>query len=895
MHPRKSDSPADDRKKKDALSRLSAYLGFRTTHRKANTHAERPVKMLMREAERKARRRRHRHNRRHHKNLDHGILRSDAPIITNEAELAPSMQKTVETFIERKRTPVEHRRRDKHTETSKRSFWKNILAMPLFKRSPKAEDTKKEEMKIQKPENMEDSFLARVDISAQKAQEMAESIQEMESVINKKARIKEQEEKQLESLKQTEEKPAVPMSPAPIGKALEEVRAQKNMLASLLETLTELIRSLPKNISTLTKKNRNAPPPAKPDIAKDAKQATTSNLTDAVKTLSSSIAAAEKIADAVSGEVRVDSPATEGRFKPLTPKMMTEEKKKEEEPQAKKEEPKIETPAPIAKTEAPAQQAFAALTTPAAQMSATAPSAAAPSITPVPAKQKAEPAPAAMTDDKTLVVEGRGVKKVVPPAQEEKKGTTPVAFEPQGTGKIIPLSKAAQELETFSKVVVKTGPTQLETQKKDGLEESLLKSVDKKSVMNQDLGDLMRDLLKKSQANPEADKDKKKDEPVVVEEVETKIGQLAMLKVRRKNGFTEFMGALKYFGMGKERYAIVQNLSTMLNAGLPLIDALRTLQAEIRVKPAKKLVGRILEAVENGSPLWRAMDDQDFFTPHAIALIRIGEEAGDLAQNMEYLAAQQEKDNNLRQKVRMAMIYPAIVLTLMFIIVIGLGMFVLPNLIQVLFSLNVKLPLVTRIVIAFTNAFTTYGAVGIPSFLVGVAILTILAKYTALRVVTQWVTFRIPGIGKLAREATIARFGVILGSLLQAGVPLVESIKSLVEVTPTVAYRNFYKRLLDHISVGDSFAKSFATIPGSTAILPLSMQQLIITGERTGTLSKIMLKIAEIYEHQANDTAQKLPVILEPMLLLFIGALVGTIAFSIIIPIYSIVGNVTGH
>ncbi|TSC59107.1 MAG: type II secretion system protein [Candidatus Peregrinibacteria bacterium Greene0416_19] len=360
----------------------------------------------------------------------------------------------------------------------------------------------------------------------------------------------------------------------------------------------------------------------------------------------------------------------------------------------------------------------------------------------------------------------------------------------------------------------------------------------------------------------------------------------------RNSGFLEFIGAIKYFGMGKERISIIQNLATMLNAGLPLVDSVRTLQMETRVKPAKKLLGRIVESVESGTPLWRAMEEQHFFSPHAIALIRIGEEAGNLAENMEYLALQQEKDQGLRQKVKMAMIYPTIVLSLMFIIVMGLGLFVLPNLVQVLFSLNVKLPLVTRMVIAFTNGFTKHGKVMVPSILAGIALLVILAKFTPLKVVFQWVLFRIPGIGRLATEATLARFGVILGGLLQAGVPLVDALKSLAEVTPIVSYKRFYQKLLEHISIGDSFSKSFALIRGSTRIIPVSVQQLIITGERTGSLAKIMLKIADIYEKKANDTAAKLPVILEPMLLLFIGGLVGTIAFAIIVPIYSIVGNV---
>ncbi len=379
-----------------------------------------------------------------------------------------------------------------------------------------------------------------------------------------------------------------------------------------------------------------------------------------------------------------------------------------------------------------------------------------------------------------------------------------------------------------------------------------------------------------------------------LEEAKKKAPATFKIPLKRKvSSFAAFLDSLKYFGQGKEKFLIIENLATMLDAGLPLIDSIRTLEMEANTKAMKQLLHRITLSVENGIPLWRAMDQEHFFTPHAIALIRIGEEAGNLAENMEYLAAQQEKDQALISKVKMAMIYPIIVLSLMFIIVMGLGMFVLPNLIQVLYSLNVPLPFVTRMVILFTSLFSKYGAIGVPSIIGGAVLLAVLGKTTRLKVVFQWMLFRIPGIGKLMWEATIARFGVIVGGLLQAGVPLVDALKSLVEVTPIESYRAFYAHLLEHVSVGDSFAKSFLALKGSQKLLPVSVQQLVMTGERTGSLSKIMLKVADIYERKANDTAQKLPTILEPMLLLFIGGLVGTIALSIIVPIYSIVGNIS--
>ncbi len=384
----------------------------------------------------------------------------------------------------------------------------------------------------------------------------------------------------------------------------------------------------------------------------------------------------------------------------------------------------------------------------------------------------------------------------------------------------------------------------------------------------------------------------KKPAPAAEKPVETPQPLKAKQLQKPKSGFQKFIAGVGYIGLGKERMAFVQNLATMLNAGLPLIDAIRTIQAETKPKPMKKLLQRILDAVDNGSPLWRAMEAQSFFTPHAIALVRIGEEAGSLSENMTYLAAQEEKDHELKSKVKMAMIYPSIVMTIMVVVVVILGMFVLPNLIGVLTSLNVPLPLVTRIVIAVSNMFTEYGTIGVPAGLGGLVVLMVLNKYTPLKVVFQWITFRIPGVGALAREATIARFGVILGGLMKAGVPVTEAMHSMVEVTTIVAYRNLYSRMLDHITIGDSFSKTFETLKESKKLIPPSVQQLVVTGEKSGALADIMLKIADIYDKKASETAQKLPIILEPMLLLFMGGLVGTIAFAILVPIYSIVGNV---
>lgn len=371
-------------------------------------------------------------------------------------------------------------------------------------------------------------------------------------------------------------------------------------------------------------------------------------------------------------------------------------------------------------------------------------------------------------------------------------------------------------------------------------------------------------------------------------------GKAAAAPKPRKPQRVKGASPLNYMGLGKERESFIQNLATLLNAGLPLVDCLDTLKLEGRNKQMRLLIQRMVDSVEAGSPLWKAMLEQRFFTPYAVALVRIGEEAGNLARNMEYLAEQQEKDSALKSKVKMAMIYPVIVLVLIVVVVIGIGGFVLPSLIPVLKALGTQLPLSTRILIRISDFFTEQGLYVIPGLLLGVLGLVLLHVFTKFKVVTQWCIFRIPGIGALAREATIARFGVILGGLLKAGVPLVEGLKSLTEVTWILSYKNFYAKLTESIMLGQSFQKSFTSIKGTGKLLPVSVQSLVVVGEKSGSLADILLKISDIYDRKASETAQKLPVILEPVLLIFMGGMVGTIAFSIIMPIYGVVGNI-GH
>lgn len=408
--------------------------------------------------------------------------------------------------------------------------------------------------------------------------------------------------------------------------------------------------------------------------------------------------------------------------------------------------------------------------------------------------------------------------------------------------------------------------------------------------------------MKKDQEKAWAEEAKKREKMLEEKRKEAKANEgkktnekvkFKMPKTHKKMGFMATVShKIAFFGMGKLKDEFIDNLGVMMDAGLPLLDALRTLEMETKVKPYKKILSKIVVAVETGSPLWRAMESTYFFEGQQIAMIKVGEQAGNLTENLQYLAEQSAKQRELKAKVKTAMIYPIIVGVMLTLIIFGLGMFVLPNLIQVIYSLGVPLPLITRIIVSFTNLFSEHGTVLLPSVIGGFFLLLMLHKYTSFNIVTQFLIMKVPGIGTLVRESVLSQFGVTVGGLLQAGVPITDALESLANVTTIAKYKKFYYLLLQRIRLGDSFATAFSNIKLTDKCFPTSMQQLIKTGEKSGSLTNIMMKISDIHEKKASDVAEKLPVILEPMLLMFIGTLVGGIALGVLAPIYSIVGNV---
>ncbi len=345
-------------------------------------------------------------------------------------------------------------------------------------------------------------------------------------------------------------------------------------------------------------------------------------------------------------------------------------------------------------------------------------------------------------------------------------------------------------------------------------------------------------------------------------------------------------------GLSKERNYFVENLSMLVASGMPINGALASIAEEVRTKRMKRALLAIQADIESGSPIWRALQESGLFKEHTLSLIRLGEESGKLVENLKVVAVEEQKERVFKSKLRSAMMYPLFVLTLTVVIGVGIAWFILPKLATVFSQLKLELPLVTKVLIATGSFLGEYGSVVIPPLVVlALVLFYLIFFFSKTKIVGQLFLFSVPGVKQLMKEVEIARFGYLLGTLLEAGLPVTQALESLSSATEFRAYRLLYEHLRDSVEEGNSFQKSFSSFPRVRHLIPTPIQQLIVAGEQSGNLPGTLLKVGEMFESKADTSTKNLTVILEPILLVIVWLGVVAVALAVILPIYNLVGG----
>lgn len=350
--------------------------------------------------------------------------------------------------------------------------------------------------------------------------------------------------------------------------------------------------------------------------------------------------------------------------------------------------------------------------------------------------------------------------------------------------------------------------------------------------------------------------------------------------------------ARKFHVRGKDREYFTSNLALLLNADVAVGEAFQSLQETSHSKPLNGALEQMKSDIAEGTPLWKALDRSGIVTSQTLALVRMGEQSGNLVENLDVAAKQEEKQRIFRSKVRSALLYPGFVLGITGIVGIGVAWFLLPRLAETFAHLDVELPLISKILINFGVFLSENGLWAVPAGLSGVLLLGyIIFAAPKTKGIGQWLLFKMPGVSRLLYEVEIARFGYLLGTLLKAGLSVTQALRLLQASTTANRYKKFYNYLTESFENGYSFKASLPKYKRARKLLPPAVQQMLIAGERSGALPETLLNMGKIYEEKADRSTANLEVILEPILLVIVWMGVLGVAVAVILPIYSLVGG----
>ena len=361
------------------------------------------------------------------------------------------------------------------------------------------------------------------------------------------------------------------------------------------------------------------------------------------------------------------------------------------------------------------------------------------------------------------------------------------------------------------------------------------------------------------------------------------------LKIELQDDKTNFFARFSGRITTKDKVVFTRQLATLIGAGLPLAQSLRTVQEQTTNKRMQEIVQEIISDVEGGKSL------SDSFAKHPeafnkvyVALISAGETSGTMDDSLKRLAAQQEKDAAMMSKIRGAMMYPSIVLVVI-ILVIGFMLFtVVPQVEGLYRDLNKGLPFVTLAMIKIANFFIHFWWIVILVMIIGGYFLVQYLK-TEQGIRTKDIfKLNVPMFKGMFRKMYMARFARTGQVLLSTGVPMLDMLRITSDAVNNVIISESILRASDKVKGGKALSASLSNEDYFLAMVP----QMIKIGEQSGKIDEMMGKTAQVYEDELDEEIRALSTAIEPVLMVFLAIVAGTMVAAILLPIYSLVGNI---
>lgn len=339
----------------------------------------------------------------------------------------------------------------------------------------------------------------------------------------------------------------------------------------------------------------------------------------------------------------------------------------------------------------------------------------------------------------------------------------------------------------------------------------------------------------------------------------------------------------------KEQILFAKRLGILIYSGLPIMQALQMICNQANSRSTKYVFTQISEDVESGQLLSTSISKfKNIFGEFAINIIRVGELSGSLQHNLHYLAEELKKKQELRRKIIGALVYPLFIGVATLGIAILLTAYVFPKILPIFSSFKSRLPWSTRVLIFFSNGLIHYWLYVILGGIIFIAAVIFILKIRRARLFVDRHILYLPILGKLVQSYQVANFSRTFGLLLKSDVKIVEAIKIVSSTTGNKAYKAELTAMSKTVLKGEKLSSHMKDFP---KLFPAIVTQMVAVGENTGNLSSSLMYVAEIYEDELNNLTKNLSTAVEPLLMIFMGLLVGFIAISIITPIYSITQN----
>ncbi len=359
-------------------------------------------------------------------------------------------------------------------------------------------------------------------------------------------------------------------------------------------------------------------------------------------------------------------------------------------------------------------------------------------------------------------------------------------------------------------------------------------------------------------------------------------------KDNKKSSFWNSLKEVSYTRLSiKDQTFFVKRLSFLIKAGIPMRESLLMIREQTHKKGYASILDSIISNISNGQRLSTSLGKfKNTFGEFTINIIGFGEQSGILSENLEYIADELKKRHALRKKIISASVYPIIVTLATIGIVVFLMVFLFPKILPIFASLKYELPLSTRIVIFISKFISNWGIV---LFFALVALL--IAFFITLKKSEKFAFYfdvflmKLPIIGKIIRDYNMANFTRTMGLLLRSGITMGEALPIAATTTPNLVYRKEYKMLSGVVNRGSKISTHLGK---NRDLFPDIVMQIVSVGEHSGNLSNSLIYLSEMYEAEIDDFTKNLSSMVEPILMIIMGLLVGFIAISIITPIYGI-------